>query len=150
MKLLKLNKRPMVDKKLDLEYSQFEKLLNDLNKRELPAVISSTINNNIEEINSFAGTDKELRKRIHKIQSQLIQILGKELKLVIKNHYLIIGLSVGMAAFGIPIGLVFGTIFENMGFIGLGLPMGMMIGMLIGFVMDKKAYEEGRQLNLER
>jgi hypothetical protein len=53
-------------------------------------------------------------------------------------------MSIGMADFGIPFGAVVGAIMENMGFIGIGLPIGMAIGMLIGSGMDKKALEEGR------
>ena len=54
-----------------------------------------------------------------------------------------------MAAFGLPIGAGFGASLQNMAFLGIGLPIGMAIGMAIGTGMDKKAFEEGRQLDLE-
>ncbi len=54
-----------------------------------------------------------------------------------------------MSVFGVPLGVVFGASFGNMGFIGIGLPIGMVIGMALGVSMDKKAFEEGRQLDLE-
>jgi hypothetical protein len=36
-----------------------------------------------------------------------------------------------------------------MAFLGIGLPVGMVIGMAVGSGMDKKAFEAGRQLDLE-
>ncbi len=54
-----------------------------------------------------------------------------------------------MAAFGIPLGVAFGISIGNMGLLGIGLPIGMVIGMAVGSVMDKKAVESGRQLDLE-
>jgi hypothetical protein len=35
-----------------------------------------------------------------------------------------------------------------LGFIGIGLPIGMAIGMIVGTNMDKKAFTEGRQLDV--
>jgi hypothetical protein len=36
-----------------------------------------------------------------------------------------------------------------MAFLGVGLPIGMAMGMAIGTDMDKKAFKEGRQIDLE-
>jgi hypothetical protein len=58
-------------------------------------------------------------------------------------------MAIGMSAFGIPLGVAFGTSLGNMGLLGIGIPIGMVIGMAIGSGMDKKAFEEGRQLDLE-
>ncbi len=151
MELIELNKRVNIDqnKKLNNAYSQFGELLNELNKKELPNETISFINSGIEEINSFTESEKELRKLIRKTQSRNIKLIEKELKLVTKNHYRNTWLAIGMSVFGIPLGVAFGTSFGNMGFIGIGLPIGMAIGMAIGAGMDKKAFEEGRQLDLE-
>jgi hypothetical protein len=46
---------------------------------------------------------------------------------------------------GVAVGLSLG----NMGMIGLGFPIGMAVGIGVGSKMDKKAFEEGRQLDLE-
>ena len=54
-----------------------------------------------------------------------------------------------MAAFGIPLGVAFGTSAGNMGLLGVGLPIGMVIGMAVGSDMDKKAFKDGKQLDLE-
>lgn len=72
-----------------------------------------------------------------------------ELKLVPKNYYRHLWIGVGMAAFGIPIGVTFGSVLGNMGLLGAGLPLGIAMGAGVGARMDKKAAEEGRQLDLE-
>ena len=151
MELIELIKRVNIDdnKKLENAYSQFGELLNELNKQELPDEIITSINICIEEINSFSESEKRLRKLIRKTQSRIIKLIEKELKLVTKNHYRNTWLALGMSVFGVPLGIAFGASLGNMGFIGIGLPIGMVIGMALGASMDKKAFEEGRQLDLE-
>lgn len=58
-------------------------------------------------------------------------------------------MALGMVVFGLPLGIAFGTILDNIGLLGIGLPIGMVIGLAVGTGMDKKAKEEGRQLNIE-
>jgi hypothetical protein len=55
----------------------------------------------------------------------------------------------GMSGIGLPIGVAFGLSIGNIGLLGLGLPIGMAIGLAIGMSLDKKALNEGRQLNIE-
>ena len=76
-------------------------------------------------------------------------MVEKELKLVTKNHYRNTWLAIGMTAFGIPLGIAFGGSLGNMAFIGIGMPIGMAIGIAVGTEMDKKASENGKQLDLE-
>ncbi len=80
-------------------------------------------------------------------------MIEKELKLVTKNHYRNTWLALGMAAFGIPLGVAFGTSLGNIAFIGIGLPNGLpnglAVGIAVGTGMDKKAFEEGKQMDLE-
>lgn len=134
--------------KLKEAYLQFEKLLVQLRKRDLPNPIVSSINNDIEELNTAYSGDK-LRKMVIKKQAKIIELLEKELKLVTINHYRNYWMALGLAVFGLPFGVVFGASFGNMAFIGIGLPIGLVIGMAVGTGMDKKALEEGRQLDLE-
>ena len=146
-----------IDKKTDIEkgkklmsrFNDLEKLINELKKREVPSEIVNSVNQDIEDINSFVGSNKDLLKQLRKAQSKIIKLIEKELKLVTKNHYRNVWLAVGMAAFGIPFGVVFGVSLGNMAFLGIGIPIGMVLGIAIGTAMDKKAFEEGRQLNLE-
>lgn len=151
MEIIELKKRPSItqNKKLTNTYSQFDKLLIELKKKELPEEIVRFVNDGIKQINSVSKSEKELRKQIRNIQSGILKLIEKELKLVTKNHYRNTWLGLGMAVFGIPIGVAFGTSLWNMAFLGIGLPIGLGIGIAVGTGMDKKAYEEGRQMNLE-
>ena len=151
MKIKELDKRPNheQDKKLEMRYAIFENLIDELKERKIPSEILNSVNQNIEEINSFSGSNKDLRKRIRKSQFNILKLIEKELKLVSKNLYCNRWLAIGMSAFGIPFGVAFGVSLDNMAFLGIGIPIGMVIGMAIGAGMDKKAFEEGRQLNLE-
>jgi|SRR5690554_32361 len=151
METKELNKRPGIEqhKKLISTYAQFDTLLTELKKRELPEEIVLFINEGIDEVNSASDSEKELSSQIKKTQTSILKLVEKELKLVPKNYYRNIWLALGMAAFGIPLGVAFGISMGNMGLLGLGLPIGLAIGIAVGAGMDKKAFESGRQLNLE-
>jgi hypothetical protein len=151
MDIKELKNRPDIDqhKRLYASYAQFDKLLVELRTKELPNETVNSINNGIDHVNSVSESGKELRRQIKKTQSRIIKVLEKEHKLVTKNHYRNTWLAVGMAAFGIPLGVAFGASLGNMAFLGIGLPIGMAIGIAVGTGMDKKAFEEGRQIDLE-
>ncbi len=151
MKIKELDKREITDsnKKLVVAFSQFDNLLTQLKKRELPEDIASTINIEIDKINEVADLDKKLRKQIRSSQTSIIKLIEKQLKLVTRNYYRNTWMVLGMAAFGIPLGAAYGSITGNMAFISIGLPIGMVLGMAIGAGMDKKALKEGRQLDIE-
>ena len=151
MEINELNKIPGIDEntKLFKAFSQFDDVLAELKKKELPDDIIIAINNTVEGINSFKGPEKALQKHIRKAQSGMMKLIEKKLKIVPKNHYRNTWLVVGMSAFGIPIGIALGASQGNTGMIGAGLPIGMVIGIAVGTSLDKKAFKEGRQLNLE-
>ena len=89
MKIKELDKREITDsnKKLVVAFSQFDNLLTQLKKRELPEDIASTINIEIDKINEVADLDKKLRKQIRSSQTSIIRLLEKQLKLVPINYY---------------------------------------------------------------
>ena len=80
---------------------------------------------------------------------RIIELLEKKHKIVPKKFYLNRWLALGMAVFGVPLGVVMGSSLGNMAFIGTGIPIGMVIGMALGADMDKKALKEGRQMDIE-
>lgn len=137
------------DDKLTKIYNQFVELLNELNRRELPENIVSSVNLGIDKINSSTLTVKALIKSIKEEQTSILKQIEKELKLVPKNYYRNLWLVLGMTVFGLPIGASFGLIIGNIGLLGLGLPIGMAIGIAVGTKLDKKALNEGRQLSIE-
>lgn len=150
MNIVYLSKRLEIqeDIKLSKVYFQFEKLIDELRTKQLSDDVVGFINVNIEELNLIFG--KNFKKQIIKRQAKIIELVEKEHKIVPMKYYSRIWLAVGMAAFGLPIGVAFGASMGNMAFLGIGLPIGMVIGMAVGARMDKKALEEGRQLDWEQ
>ncbi|PQJ74510.1 hypothetical protein [Polaribacter gangjinensis] len=132
---------------LQQRVDQFENLLSELRKKALTESLVVAINKMIDEINGVT-TEKELQKVLRKMPSRLMQQVEKEAKIVPKFYYRNLWMALGMSAFGIPMGVVFGLILKNMAFLGIGLPIGMSIGIAVGTAMDKKALDEGRQLDI--
>lgn len=137
------------DTKLRETYSKFNQLVFELRKKELPDDLIIRLNEEIEEISLRANAEKNLRKDIKKTQTSILKTLEKEVKIVPKNYYQNLWLGLGMTIFGIPFGIVLGTSLGNASFSGLGVPIGMGIGIAIGSEKDKKAFTEGRQLDIE-
>ena len=151
MNLIELKERQDItdDIKLYGVYIQFVELLKELEKKELTHEIIESINHDLEELNSTSFTNNELRKSITQNQAKIIRLVEKECKIVPKNYYRKLWVAQGMTVFGLPIGIAFGLGIGNIGLLALGLPIGMLIGIAVGSGMDKKAFEEGRQLNIE-
>ncbi|WKW47561.1 hypothetical protein P3875_05770 [Myroides sp. JBRI-B21084] len=138
------------DVKLNQLYNQFDTLLSELRKKEIPDSIIQLINKEVEEINtSNSLTTNDLRKVIKKKQTAILRLIEKEIQLVPKNYYRTLYLALGMTVFGIPIGVLAGVFLGNPGLFALGLPIGVAIGVTVGTAMDKKAVKENRQLNVE-
>ncbi len=148
MKLKELNSRVGIgcDEKLTNIFVQFETLIQELGKKDLPEEIINSINYQIEQINALDDSCKQLKKQIKKRQVVIIHLIEKKLKIVPQNYYRNMWLAIGIAVFGVPIGTLFGLSLDNMAFLGIGMPIGISIGIAIGYAMDKKAYDEGRQL----
>lgn len=149
MKINQLKSRPEINDnaKLLKVYTQFGSLITILEGLSLPDNIVDTINQSIKQLN-MTSNDR-LLKETKKEQSKIIKLIEKQLKIVTINHYRNTWMALGMVVFGLPLGLAFSTSLDNMAFIGIGLPIGMAIGLAVGTGMDKKAQEEGRQLNIE-
>jgi hypothetical protein len=135
------------NKKLIQEINEFGRLINELKKKKISAKIINLINLDITNINSFIGLDKDLQKLLRKVQYKILKLVKTEHNLVTKNHYRNKLLVAGMSIFGIPLGIVIGACTGNMA-LGIGIPIGMAIGAVIGIIKDKKAFKEGRQLDL--
>ncbi|MDG4950751.1 hypothetical protein NLM59_07425 [Weeksellaceae bacterium KMM 9724] len=151
MEIKELKDRPGINQstKLNSVYVQFNNLLNELKTKKLSNETLKAINNGIEKLNAVSDSDKDLAKEIKSTQSHIIKLLEKEHKLVTKNHYRNLWLALGMAAFGIPLGVAFGAVLDNMALLAIGLPIGMLIGIAVGTRLDKKALAEGRQIDVE-
>ncbi|MBR8534648.1 hypothetical protein KDU71_03680 [Carboxylicivirga sediminis] len=132
-----------------MRYHQFRKLVVELQKRELPSAIVEFVNDNIQLVNHAIDKKFELRKQIAASQKAIIKLLEKELKLVPKGYYRNLWMVLGMTVFGVPLGIAWGQITDNMGTLGIGIGVGMIIGLALGNAQDNKAAREGRQLDVD-
>ncbi len=148
MSLIKLTTRTSFESnpKLAKAAHNLSTLLEAIEKKNIPESVESQINEIMAGVNDYTGQDPELLKQIKSAQVAILKLLENELGMVEKNHFQTQWLVLGMATFGIPLGVVFGASFGNMAFIGIGLPIGMAIGIAIGTGKDKQVAEEGKQL----
>jgi hypothetical protein len=130
-------------------YGRFQALLSALRKKSLPDATIEVINSHIEVLNARPISIKGLKGLLLKKQKQIVKLVEQEHKIVPKNHYRKLWLVLGMAIFGIPIGVALGVGNHDMSSLGLGLPIGLAIGIAVGSEMDNKAFKEGRQLSVE-
>jgi hypothetical protein len=137
------------DNKLSRIYSQFGELLNELKKKDLNQSVVTFINENVDYLNLSTLNGTKLAKLVKQKQTAILKQVEKEHKIVSKNYYRTIWMLFGMSGIGLPIGVAFGLSIGNIGLLGLGLPIGSAIGLAIGISLDKKAFVEGRQLNIE-
>ena len=149
MQIIELKNLPFnSDEKLNLAYLQFQQLLSELRKKHLPDVIVEIINQDVNDINALTTPD-EFKAVLKQKQKNILKVLEKQLKIVPKNYYRNLWFILGMTTFGLPLGVAIGLSVHNMGLLGTGFPFGMAIGFAVGAAMDKKAFKEGRQLDLE-
>ncbi len=135
--------KKLLDKLID-----FNELVNELNKREIPTLLEKIINEEIHSLNSLMGSEKELTQQLRKVRNRIVILVEKELHLVPKNHHRNRWIALGMGAFGIPFGVAFGFALGNLAFIGIGIPIGLAIGIAVGSAKDKKVRQEGKQLDI--
>ena len=150
MNTIELKERQNISENIKLSriYHQLGELIIELNEKELPHEVIKSINQDIEELNFTTLTNNELRRLVKQKQTKIIKLVEKELKIAPKNYYRNLWLVLGMSL-GSGIGVFLAISFRNMALLGTGIPIGMVIGIAVGTAMDKKAFEEGRQLNIE-
>lgn len=149
IKQLNLNPEQINNDKVKNLYDQMQQLIEKLHIKKLPSEIVQFINQQIEDINSTTLTGFQLYKFLKKIQTAIIKKLEADHKIVPKNYYRNLWTAVGMSAFGLPLGVVFGLSMGNIGLMALGLPIGLAVGVGVGTSIDKKALAEGRQIDME-
>jgi LPS O-antigen subunit length determinant protein (WzzB/FepE family) len=137
-------------KKLVETYQQLQRLCDAISEKKLDETVIQKINVELDALNAIETVDDTFRKSIKKAEDKILKILEKDLKIVPINYYKTLWMILGMSAFGMPFGVLYGVIIGNMGMIGLGLPFGMAIGVFLGMNLDKKALAQGKQLAFER
>ena len=150
MDLQRLKERSLPENKsLVKEYDLLNELIQELNYRELPPEVVVVMNIEIDRLNTLPENHHRLLAGIRAVKRKLLKSALEDLELVPKNYYRNMWLAIGMTAIGLPLGVVFSSVLDNVSFISIGLPMGLAIGVGIGTFYDKKAEEENRQLELE-
>ena len=64
MKYLKKNPSFDQNKKINRAYKQFEKLLSELKKKNLPKEIITSINEGIDQINAVSESERAVKKQL--------------------------------------------------------------------------------------
>lgn len=146
MDLVKIDPlRGTEDQKIRNQYILLEKLLLELEQKQLPEEVVQEINQEIAQVNCSPLSVKT----ISSARARTLRLLEKKLEMVPKHHYRNMWLALGIASFGIPLGTVFSISLDNYAFIGVGLPIGLALGIAVGSSLDKKAQESGKQLEFE-
>lgn len=151
MKVLALNLRNieyMLDDKLVLAYQRLQKLLEIAEQKPLSESSIQKINAKIEELNTSNKINGALLSLVQLTESEIIEIIEQDSKMVPKGHYSKRWIAIGMSAIGVPLGLIVGMLMDNIALLAVGIPVGLGIGSLIGKSLDSKAAEEGRQYSL--
>lgn len=137
----------LLEPKLTRKFTSLSNLIFEAGKHSLPDELVNQINKQIDEIAQTPDSTEETLKKLDAFQKDLLQKLKSDFRLLPKNYHRNQWMSLGMASFGIPIGLFFGLATDNLGLLAIGLPIGMSIGMVMGTSMDQKVKNEGRQLD---
>jgi hypothetical protein len=150
MQIIKLKEIQNINnnKSLNYTYSQLKELLEELRNKEGSQKVNEYINQYIKEINSSTINDKKLIKLLNQKQTKILTLVKKEHKLIPRGRYSALWAVLGMIVFGLPLGIIYGEITDNMGIIAAGLPVGLGIGMILGYSIDHRIKKEGRQLNI--
>lgn len=131
-------------------YDRLALLLKELGTRDLSQETIQSINKELEEIDQSSGSGRKFKNLIKKKEQKILEVVTKQENLFPANYFQSHWMALGMAAIGLPLGVVFGLALGNIAFLGIGLPIGLAIGMSLGAEKDKKVKEENRQLNYKR
>lgn len=145
---LKVRHSTSQNPKLSKAYRKMESIIIALQKKEISQEIWDVINADIKKINAFMGTEKALIKALKKTAMKILGFVEKELQYVSKHHYRNQWMALGIALLGVVFGTIFSSVLGNYSFMGIGIPIGMVLGMAYGATLDKKAEEDGKQLDL--
>ena len=129
-------------------YNNYVKLIQEISRHNPGVNLSNKLNELTGGIDTDSAPVKKVIRQYRSTQNKVARLVEQDLKLVPRGYYRNLWMVLGMSAFGIPMGVVFGMLLDNIAFIGVGMPFGMMIGIALGESMDQKAAAEGRQLDV--
>lgn len=130
-------------------YQKYQNLIEELNDRAIPEDLMDQVNEEVTMLDGIQEVGKPLHKQLKKSYTKVLKLLREEINLISKNHHRNTWMVLGMSVFGIPIGMGIASAVDNFGLFAAFMPVGMAIGIAIGSQMDKRAEQEGRQLDVE-
>lgn len=131
-------------KNLKTWLSNNERIIKAVSEKEVPYHDVSELLSALDQI-----LNEELKAgKLRSFYSRFMMFVAKKYAYVPPKHYTNQWMAVGMAAFGLPFGVIFALAIDNLAFMSIGLPLGLPIGLAIGAAKDKKAQEEGKVLNM--
>ena len=136
------------NEKLQKSFDKTQSLIEDLNQRELPEDTKAAVQAEIDRLNADTSEPKAYTKSLSKAYNNIVKRVQKDAGLSPKGYHKTLWMTLGMTIFGLPLGMMFGFMQENMGLLAIGLPLGMGIGLAIGAGLDEKAAKEGKQLSI--
>lgn len=149
MKLQSLKDRPSFSgAKEKQKFQRLQTLVVELKKYDLSEDLIAIINKEVELLNGLGKHPKVFKRQLRVSQNKILSKLERKAKIVTKHHYRNMWLALGLAVFGVPIGVILSEILDNSGLIGIGFPFGMFIGIMLGNQMDKKAASKGNQIDI--
>lgn len=140
----------ILEPKLTKKFTSLSNLIFAAGKHDLPDSFVIYLNNEIDKISQFPGNTTETIKKLGEVQADFLKKLEKEHQLVPKNYYRNLWIPLGMGAFGVPIGVVFGLLMDNLSLLSVGFPIGIGFGVALGVSLDQKALKNGKQLDFEQ
>jgi CHAT domain-containing protein len=134
--------------KLAKSFHKLVVLVDELNKKEIPADMQEQINLEIDTIGKFEENPDEQTKTVKKVYQKLLNLIRKQLGIVPEKYYQNIWMVLGLTVFGVPLGILYAAATSNPGLFTIGIAMGLPIGLAIGIQMDKKAARENKQIQI--
>ncbi|MCE1197890.1 MAG: hypothetical protein LWW85_02880 [Marinilabiliales bacterium] len=150
IEILELRTLDDVGPRLTRRYAVLQRLLETLKHKNLPEGLVLQINKEIEMVNGYEGIDAAHPAFVARAEKRIWRLLEKEGRLVPVGYYAQLWMGLGMAVFGVPIGLALSQPQNHAAYLPIGIAIGLSLGLSIGGILDHKARREGRQLDLKR
>lgn len=131
------------------QYDKLRALVAELERRGLPEEPARAVSREVETLNGHEGTEKAFARQLQKAWNAVLKVVREGPGWVPRNYHRNTWMALGLAVFGVPLGVTFGLSLGSMAFLGIGFPIGLAIGLALGAGLDQKAAEQGKQLDVD-
>ncbi|MDB4335055.1 hypothetical protein OAA06_01715 [bacterium] len=150
MDIRNLEHRPEFDQegRLNRKYKRLQKLIVELNKKDLKGQMVALSNSYVDQINRYEGGEEQLLIIVQNSYNRILSFAKEEFDIVYSGYYGGTWGLIGMSAFGFPLGLIGFLITANEVHVLLGMPLGCLLGYLIGHLKDTSAKRYNKQISM--